>query len=215
MISKKFPVRYAVMPIKSEEDWLDETLVNDVLEDVGYIVSKVYLLGDRKLNFFNGTSRIEYEVVFPYRTPDDLNSRILPQYGIDNFYSNSEMVDNIYVTYDAALEEANFKNEKIKKKLEGSIVCTKNELLKRIHDIDDIFDKKLSKYKEFESIILILSDDMIVETDDIFIKLNDFMNFYNSIKHELTFEERKKLLQKIWYNSEEFDKPKVLIKKRY
>lgn len=213
MSSKKFPIRYAVMPIKSENDWLEKNLANDVLKEVGYIVSKVYLLGDRKLNFFNGTSRTEYEVVFPYQTPENLNNRIVPEYGIDEFYSNSEMIDNVYATYDAAAEVAELKNAKIKRKLEGSIVCTKDDLLKKIHDVDIIFDNKLAKYKEFENLILLLSVDLKVEIDDVFIKLSDFVNFYENIKRELTNDERKKLLEYIGYNSETLDKPKVLTKK--
>lgn len=213
MSSKKFPIRYAVMPIKSENDWLEKNLANDVLKEVGYIVSKVYLLGDRKLNFFNGTSRTEFEVVFPYKTPENLNNRIVPEYGIDEFYSNSVMIDNVYPTYDTAAEVAELKNAKIKRKLEGSIVCTKDDLLKKIHDVDIIFDNKLAKYKEFESLILLLSADLKVEIDDVFIKLSDFVNFYENIKRELTNEEREKLLAHIWHNSETLDKLKVLTKK--
>lgn len=210
----KYPIRYAVMPVKSDKDWLKPTLANSLSEDVGFIVSKVYLLGERKTNFFNGKCRTEYEVVYPYKTPMDLDKRVIPQYGYTSFYSNSDFVDEIFATYEGANESATLKNKKLKQKLVKSLVCTEKELTKQVNEIDIDFDKKQEKYKEFESIILIMTEDLLVEIDDVYVKLSDFAKLYDDLKRELTIEEREKLLKNLWYKSEVLKEPKVLQMKR-
>ena len=59
-----------------------------------------------------------------------------------------------------------------------------------------------------------MTEDLLVEIDDVYVKLSDFAKLYDDLKRELTIEEREKLLKNLWYKSEVLKEPKVLQMKR-
>lgn len=96
-----YPIKYAVMPIKTRfgRDGNPYTIYN--------IISKCYLLEERKKYNENGYEYIEYYVVFPFQNDCGVVFRKLyPD------IRDASIVKNVYDTYDEAKEEKEKRNIK-------------------------------------------------------------------------------------------------------
>lgn len=163
MSSRKYPIKYAVMAIDEKNDWInDSDNLGSGYGDVAYIVSKVYLLKSNTLYFNDGTSKEEYNVVFPYKSPKDLNLRRTPKYGINDFYTDYDTVDYVFNSYIDAKEYADKLNDRLKKIVCKSMVVTGIDLNVQKERSNILFNDRLHKYQKFEDIILMLSDDMVI-----------------------------------------------------
>lgn len=196
-----YPIKYAVMPIVEQVGW--SIGLNQLERDydvVTYIVSKCYVVGEQKLNFSDGTSKMSYEVVFPYQ--NEYMDRQLPEFNIfSQKCTNSTFVNQCFDSFDVALEVANKLNNDI---LHHEIGClsfdnnfdTSLEILKRKHQ------ERLDKYKRLESEIQRYTASMEITQNRSSI-LEDIMKrilerpdvFYTRLADVLSIQEREYLKQ--------------------
>jgi hypothetical protein len=112
-----YPVKYAIMPIYKQTDWIQG--LNELERDfevIGYIVSKCYVLSEKTKYLEDGSKVKEYEVVFPYQKNDYMSDefkRVYPKYNINNQCYNSKIVSNLYDNYIDALSNSKTLNDKI------------------------------------------------------------------------------------------------------
>lgn len=184
-VKNNYPIKYAVMPIIEQVSWvpgLHELERN--YDKVGYIVSKCYVLNETKTYNQNGTFKISYEVVFPYRF-DNLKERIDPK------LNSSNKTDKIFDTYEDARSEVKRKNEEIIRNASKNISWDYNSFKK----FEKIQIEKFNNLKKLEAKIMEKTEDLIIGVatkkqniiivkDDKFILKNeslyDFMKFESS-----------------------------------
>lgn len=108
-----YPIKYAVAELKERGGWA----VNYSNYVIGYIASKCYVLEKIIEYKRNGDTEVKYKVVFPYKDIDSyevglrndkkhLKKATEP---VDNSYI-TDIVDNLYDTYEDAKKEAVRKN---------------------------------------------------------------------------------------------------------
>lgn len=180
-----YPIKYTAMPIIEQVGWNHG--LNELERAYGivyYIVSKSYLLEERKRYDREGKEKKEYEVCFPFQHAEyDKYEREIPTYNLlSNNCTNSSIVGEIFETPEDARIYVDKLNEKLLEKAisELSYMPLANEeqlkrfLLKK-EEIENEFVEREAKYKLLENVIGLKSDN-ISEFDDStydFIKTND------------------------------------------
>ncbi len=157
-----YPVKYAAMPIIEQVGWshgLDELERN--YDVVCYRVSKCYLLSDKTKYKENGENEKEYEVVFPYQKGQCYGwERVTPSFNIFNYTcTNSEVVEQVFDSYEEALEAVTQKNKKLCDKTWIYLPYTK-DLASQISKKKEQFNDRLSRYKILEQQILANTSDL-------------------------------------------------------
>ena len=192
-MKKNYPIKYAVMAIKEENNWakISGNLGNGY-GDVAYIVSKVYLLGSNTLYFNDGTSKNEYNVVFPYKSPADLEDRRGPKYGINSFYVDYDTVDFVFDNYNDANEYAGKLNDRLRKIICKSMIATGIDLNIQQEQSNILFSDRLEEYQKFEDLILTLSDDMVITPS---LSSNNIEGLERILGRKLTPEEAVEVLK--------------------
>ena len=157
-----YPVKYTVMPIYEQVGWtpgLHE--LEREYDVVCYIVSKCYLIGDFTKYKENGDVVKEYDVVFPYQLIEfDRFKRVEPIYNSTRGCCvNSNIVDVVFNSYEEALDYATVKNKKLCENTWIYLLCSK-DIMDKIQEKENEFNKRLEKYKLLEEQILINTEDM-------------------------------------------------------
>jgi len=209
-----YPVKYALMPIMEQIGWIHGLHELEREYDVVcYIISKCYLIGDFTKYREDGNVIKEYEVVFPYQlTEFDRWKRFEPMYNlIHGCCINSNKADMLFNSYNEALDCVTEKNKKICENTWNCLPISKN-IMEKIQEKQDEFDKRLEKYKILEEQILINTEDMVIGENK---KLNNvikvenncikimscsiysvlnFSNYSNYIVYSISQEEYEKLI---------------------
>ena len=159
-----YPIKYALMPIVEQVGWtpgLHE--LEREYDIVCYIVSKCHLIGNSKKYTEDGHCKEEYEVVFPYQHFEfNRWRRVIPSYNLIHGYcTNSNKVDEVFDTYEEALNYAEIQNEILCKKTSIYLPYTE-DLAKRIQMRKDAFYSKLTEYKKLEQQMLLYTADLDV-----------------------------------------------------
>lgn len=152
-----YPIKYATMPIIEQIGWSHG--LNELERNYGvvcYIVSKCYLLSDKTKYKEDGRSVKEYEVVFPYQR--ELNG-IWKRTTMSYACINPVFVENVYDSYEEALEISTQKNKELCEKTWICLPYTK-DLEEQISKKIEEFNNKLSRYKILEQQILINTSDL-------------------------------------------------------
>lgn len=171
-MENKYPIKYAVLELKIDGD----SSYNYEKVTVGYIVSKCYLIGQNLKFFSDGTSKVLFEVVFPYNdilrfktNPSEIYKMegTVPIIHKHDICANSKIVLDLFDTYDEAHAVANEMNNSY---MNGEDIwafefgCSDNE--KR--------QKALKKFRagliicsEYEKAIEDRTSDLIVDIDTI------------------------------------------------
>ena len=106
----KLPKKYAAMRLKNT---LDFSLKNDNLNKdfdvLAYIVSECYLTWEYKKYLPDGSSKVFYDVVFPWSQNSE--KIILPEYDNGNNCMNSFVVDKIFDDIELAKKYTRDKND--------------------------------------------------------------------------------------------------------
>lgn len=160
-----YPIKYAVLPIKvmPEECYAPGTFGGSEDFDVrGYIVSKVYLTKEIMSYEKDGTSKLYYEITYPYPTENSIYRERTYPYSIWSGEINRELVDNVFDTYEEAKEKANTLNEELKKQVYYCVSANGKEASKELESKIYYFEKKQVMYQSFEDKITELTEDMIV-----------------------------------------------------
>lgn len=194
-----YPIKYAVMPIYEQVGW--RCGLNDLEREYGIvynIVSKCYVINETTNYFATGNSEKRYGVVFPYNRDGIYEewNRIFPSYNENVQNSNLITVDNIYDSFDKAIENANIKNMEVLEKMKLGVAYTSDNAYKeRIDEINRIYKKREKKYKKIEELIDIDTQDMKInsirkeqsiitmnEANDkiISISIYDFIKYYRN-----------------------------------
>lgn len=163
----KYPIRYAIMPIIEETN-------NEI---IFYMVSKCYVISEKKEYLKDGKCKITYEIVFPYfekmNFPNYIENldyfyevnldlfknmkRIFPEYNIYKQCSNSTIISQLFSSLDDALYVANKMNEEKNSNKRGCI------RLDEYYDRNcEKLEKKFSVCKEIEQIIANHTADMLI-----------------------------------------------------
>lgn len=157
-----YPVKYAILGIKGQIGW---TLGGNELEREyavsGYIVSKVYLVGEKIKYNSDGTSEKSYQVVFPYSEFKNMR-REKPSYDINYQCWNYTDVLQVFEDFEQAKEIANEKNSKLRAKCWLHVSFKAPDWENKIKEKTNEFDNRLKSYMEFEQKILKETEDMII-----------------------------------------------------
>lgn len=157
-----YPIKYAAMPIIEQNGFsygFNELERN--CDVVCYIVSKCYLT--KEITKYSESGRIskKYEVVFPYQE-SKFNEyiRVIPEFNlISGDCFNITTVDNIFDTYDEALNFVNKMNEQLCQNTWVLLPFT-DDLFKKIEDKKNVFNTRLTRYKNLERKILENTEDL-------------------------------------------------------
>lgn len=157
-----YPIKYAAMPIIEQNGFsygFNELERN--CDVVCYIVSKCYLT--KEITKYSESGRIskKYEVVFPYQE-SKFNEyiRVIPEFNlISGDCFNITTVDNIFDTYDEALNFVNKMNKQLCQNTWVLLPFT-DDLLKKIEDKKNVFNTRLTRYKNLERKILENTEDL-------------------------------------------------------
>ena len=132
----------------------------------GYIVSKVYVVSETINYNRNGTGKKSYQVVFPFVSMSDREKQI-PKYNIYYECYNSIIVSNIFDSFDDAKDLAIQKNKELRSK--SYLPVSFGERMtwsERILKGQEVFDKRMKKYFEFEEYIYNETTDMKITLDE-------------------------------------------------
>ena len=225
-MKNNYPIKYAAMPIYEQTGWTHGLNALERNYDVvAYIVSKCYLISERKEYKRNGKQINNYEVVFPYSNSVsnyyNEYKRREPEYDCTRECSNSIVVKNIYDTYEDANKEAQKLNQEILNKEFSYLSIEK--FLEKQEELTDKHNEKLGIYKLLETEIEKNIEDLEVDSPSkdqtIIVVQNDkakiineslyqyikFISDYSFTAFNVTEEEYKELKQQV-KNKETLDK---------
>lgn len=204
----KYPIKYAIMPIKEQTGWYPG--LNELEREYGVvvnIVSKCYVIGEEKEYLGDGTFQIQYEVVFPFFKKDKIYfdgcEPVIPKY---NFYSqctNSVFVNQLFNSFDEAQVVANQANEEILYHTIG-ILPYNEDFQKNVKVAKEKHQETLDKYKKIEETMEQETRDMkITKTYSFPLErlieqiIENPNEFYVELANRLSPEEREYLKQLI------------------
>lgn len=107
MSKMNYPVKYSVLnPIELTK----RSELCYTYDVVGYFVSKVYVVGETVRYFDDGTSKKQYQIVFPYLNRTELlqGQRHVPEYDYDGTCSNARCVSEIFDSYEEAKQASDY-----------------------------------------------------------------------------------------------------------
>ena len=153
-MKNNYPIKYASMPIYEQTGWTHGLNTFERNYDiVAYIVSKCYLISERKEYGRDGKIKNKYEVVFPYSNSVsnyyNEYKRREPEYDCAHECSNSITINNIFDTYEKVNEEVQKLNREILNKGFGYLSVEK--FLEKQQELTDKHNEKLENYKLLET----------------------------------------------------------------
>lgn len=200
-----YPVKYALMPVREQIEFKSDR----EYEIVMYIVSKCYLISEKKIYSGDGKRRYSYEVVFPIVIDDVRNVSVsLPQYSNDGHCVNSLLVERLFDDFDEASKLATKKNQKIlDRKLDEIPYKTRYLFQEQIALVRSKYQQLQQKYRRIEEINDLRSDLVVSDDDSEFNKIVKMMvdnpnDFYEMVAEVLSDDDMDKLNDHIEkYNS--------------
>ncbi len=177
--SNNFPIKYAVLKLKDNGGYY--TYYEDIVR--GYIVSKCWVVQSSIKYYANGKNEIFHKVIFPYKDLDAfkislkyneeyLGQRVIPSYDFNFNPYPTDIVSNLFNTYDEAKIMADELNEEMKRKL---ILDMGLRFKKTLSELEKEFKEQLNICQLFEKLSLLNTEDMII-TDDITLNENQSLN---------------------------------------
>lgn len=163
-MKNNYPIKYALMPLYEKTGWIRG--LNELEREynvVFYVVSKCYVLGERKKYNIDGNFHIDYEIVFPYKRDNIQNKewiRTEPQFNFDYESTNSVIVNKVFDDYSDALNEANLLNKKIRDLSSNDITQKYKDLEIKIEE--NTKDLKMNEISKQQTIIVMFEDKDIV-----------------------------------------------------
>lgn len=166
-----YPIKYAVLELKVRGNWK-----NDYNEKtVGFIASKCHVISQNIRYLENGTSKLSYQVVFPYINIEGYKNRMLrdlpfaeiervPSFGPGGDCLNATIVPEIFDTYDEASEVAKNENYKIQMPLARALPISIYSPLRELkrEEKRQKLDSELAICKSFEQDILKATSEMTI-----------------------------------------------------
>lgn len=161
-----YPIKYAILGIEEQVGWQPGLHEMEREYDVcGYVVSKVYVVGENIKYNRDGTYSKDYQVVFPFSCTTDREKQT-PKYNIYYQCYNSINVSEIFDSIEEAKSTASEKNKELFSKSYLTYYFDKKMSLKeKILKGQLEFNERLKKYLEFENFILNETIDMEITSD--------------------------------------------------
>jgi len=162
-----YPIKYAILGIEEQVGWSPGLHEMEREYDIcGYIVSKVYVVGEFIKYNRDGSYKKFYHVVFPFTSVYE-KSRQVPSYNINRDCHNYVNVSEIFDNFDDAKLLSSEKNKELRSRtylpiIYGSNMSWKDRILKG----QELFDKRMVSYLEFENFISMETIDMEVTPDE-------------------------------------------------
>lgn len=164
-----YPIKYAVLKLKEKSGYgynSEETIF-------GYIVSKCYVI-EKSIRYYpDGTNKLFYKVVFPFKDISEYKANLYYNYetqdiGNENIpifdrYRNVcpiDIVSNIFDDYEDASEVSKEKNEELKSKLISEIPISLTNLKSKIDDFELLFSLRMNTCHKFEKIVEMKTQNM-------------------------------------------------------
>ncbi len=198
----KYPIKYAVMPIKEQIGWSNG--LNELEREYGVvanIVSKCYVIGEQKKYSSDGTIEIKYEVVFlynkQYTSYYDKFKPSIPEFNIWSQCTNSIFVNQLFNSFEEALIVAKqFNDEIVHHKI--MFLHFDKDFQSKVEKIKTEHQETLDKYKKIEEEIQQETNNVeITKTstlEDIIEKIVESpRKFYINLADSLSIEEREYL----------------------
>lgn len=152
-----YPIKYAVLGIKEQED-----------EIVAYIAEKVYVISEKVEYFKDGTSKKKYQVVFPFKNGKDYKTGgVTPEFTHYNQCYNSDIIDDLYDSYEEAKSISSTLNKKLREDSLVGIDRTIKGWPEKIMSKQRIFDQKLAIYEDLELAIASLEIGMLISEEPV------------------------------------------------
>ncbi len=187
-----YPVKYALMPVREQ--------VGREYEIVMYIVSKCYLISEKKIYSGDGKCSCSYEVVFPIIIDDERNIFVsLPQYSDKEECVNSLIVDRLFDNFMEASKVASKKNQKIlDSRLDDVPYKSRYLFQEQVTLVRRKFQELQQKYQRIEEINDLRSDLVVSGNDSEFNRLVKMMvdsptDFYDMVAEVLSDDDMDKL----------------------
>lgn len=191
----KYPIKYAVMSIKEQiglTPGLNELYGRYSI--VANIVSKCYVISEKKEYLKDGRIEFSYEVVFPYDIHYDRLKKKLPEYDCDYRCSNSVIVNHIFNNFEEAQALADSKNIDIL--ANNSLFLSGDKFKAQLENHNETIDryKKMGEIIENETANLEITGSHNSKLDDIIEKIiENPREFYTELANNLAIEEREYL----------------------
>lgn len=139
-IKLNYPVKFAVMPIRSAGDF-------NGLKVLAYVPAKCYLVKKTEEYFMCGSSKVTYDVVFTWNY-EEKRENITPSYMFDlvdntNKYFNTTSVDEVYDDLMDARIQASIANEDLF--MEELCECTDQDELEAM---EEYMNNQINEYNE-------------------------------------------------------------------
>lgn len=181
-----YPVKYALMPIYEMNGWNKGlNSIEPNYEIIGYIVSKCFLIKSSVEYKADGTSKIIYDVVFPYQLSDYRTmiwSKVDPVTNIYNENLNVTSVDCVFSSLKEAKEECETKNNEI---IDSLITCALLRPVKSQQEVDNIINNITFEYNDRMSIYRLLELDINKNTE--YMSSKEIPKFHKLIEVENGF----------------------------
>ena len=162
-----YPIKYALLGIEEQVGW--QAGIHEIEREYaicGYIVSKVYVVGETIKYNGDGFYSKQFQVVFPFPSILEQN-RQKPRYDLDFNCYNYFNVNFLFDSFDQAKNVATNKNKLLRhQKCLPKISNKEMTLIERIKKGQEEFDKQLNRYLEFEDFISKETIDMEVTPDE-------------------------------------------------
>lgn len=150
----KYPIRYAIMEVKKIiNSYPMLSSLRREYKTVAYIVSKCYVISEKKEYLRDGTSTTQYEVVFPYIKKEssyyDSFEKNIPEYDWLSKCINSVTVNQLFDSFEEALVLKEQLNEELINAEIGTIPFD-NDFLENVKKIKAKHQLNIDSYKEIE-----------------------------------------------------------------
>ncbi len=204
----KYPIKYAIMQIEEQVGW--HIGLNQLERENGVvanIVSKCYVISEKKSFLSDGSCKVLYEVVFPY-AKGGIGIKVdsgdsIPEFNIYSQCINSISVDQLFDSFEDASVVADKLNEDILHHEIGCLPFNEDfkinvEALKIKHQ--EIIDrcKSFENYVKKETIDMKVTKKYSSNLEDIIEKIVESPSeFYTKLAYALSIEEREYLKRAI------------------
>lgn len=161
-----YPVKYAVLELKESGGYLFG--YKDITK--GYIVSKCYVLESSIKFYANGDNKTFYTVFFPFKDISDFKMYLnlgegkKPSYDTFDHPLDSDVVSELFDTFDEASLLASQKNKEIKEELEQNLLSANLEFKPLCKEFLKEFQNNLIMCEKFEQLVLLKTKDMNVSS---------------------------------------------------
>lgn len=175
----KYPIKYAILELKENGGWLNN--YEDITQ--GYIVSKCYVMESSIKYFRDGTSKLSYKVVFPFKNNSNLELSLQhlreepnPSRDLCGECYPVDIVSNLFDSYDEAKVMSIKKNKDLEEKIVLKVYISDPNWKEKYQKLKDEFAKKMDICHEIEKSIFNRTNDMKIsriKAEGVYEKIQD------------------------------------------